>query len=447
MTTKRYNPECMDRHFIALGKEGEGNHLALRFDTAVWREAYPEAEILMWVTPPKGDGYFAPLDEQSGDVIWTVTSGDTEHEGNGEIELILRDKATGTTIKSATARTLIKKSPSHGKGGNPPEAHNPWWEKVLAAIRGVVRSVNGVLPDEDGNVVIEVGGSLPSVSAPHQMLVTDADGNTVWEERTHYEADVTMLKETTVRTVKNDEMGGLCLAELPISMQGFEGYEGAYAVFNGEKYPAKDAAFIGNLVFMGDADTGEPFLIVSDVIVTATEMEATVSIYKKELRPLDNKFIANSIPKYGTTGEVYTIEWDGNTDGLDTFTSNGFPYYKVSDLVVPFEHVVTAKTRDNKGNKVTECIECSNCYALRKAYVITQAGKCVNEHDQGFTAPSTGVYFQKYDYTTGTEWTEYAEIDTRRENSILYLTNPSGVKYAITVDDSGALDTNIVSDR
>lgn len=159
MTTKRYSPECMDRHFIALGKEGEGNHLALRFDTAVWREAYPEAEILLWVTPPVGEGYFAELAEQSGDVIWTVTSGDTEHEGNGEIELILRDKATGTTIKSATARTLIKKSPSHGKGGNPPEAHNPWWEKVLAAIRGVVRSVNGVKPDEDGNVQIEVGGA------------------------------------------------------------------------------------------------------------------------------------------------------------------------------------------------------------------------------------------------------------------------------------------------
>lgn len=178
MTTKRYSPECMDRHFIALGKEGEGNHLALRFDTAVWREAYPEAEILLWVTPPVGEGYFAELAEQSGDVIWTVTSGDTEHEGNGEIELILRDKATGTTIKSATARTLIKKSPSHGKGGNPPEAHNPWWEKVLAAIRGVVRSVNGVKPDEDGNVTIETGGVKEDQGAESagKLLYVGTDG-------------------------------------------------------------------------------------------------------------------------------------------------------------------------------------------------------------------------------------------------------------------------------
>lgn len=178
MTTKRYSPECMDRHFIALGKEGEGNHLALRFDTAVWREAYPEAEILLWVTPPVGEGYFAELAEQSGDVIWTVTSGDTEHKGEGEIELILRDKATGTTIKSATARTLIKKSPSHGKNGEPPEAHNPWWEKVLAAIRGVVRSVNGVLPDEDGNVTIETGGVKEDqgVENAGKLLYVGTDG-------------------------------------------------------------------------------------------------------------------------------------------------------------------------------------------------------------------------------------------------------------------------------
>ena len=178
MTIKRIRPECMDRHFIALGKEGEGNHLALRFDTAVWREAYPEAEILLWVTPPVGDGYFAALDEQSGDVIWTVTQADTAHEGSGEIELILRDAQTGTTIKSATARTLVKKSPSHAEGGDPPEAHNPWWEKVLAAIRGVVRSVNGVLPDEDGNVTIETGGVKEDQGAENagKLLYVGTDG-------------------------------------------------------------------------------------------------------------------------------------------------------------------------------------------------------------------------------------------------------------------------------
>lgn len=49
-----------------------------------------------------------------------------------------------------------------------------------------------VLAEDDGKLrrvpFKKVGGGsgLPSVSAPHQMLVTDADGKTVWEERTHY---------------------------------------------------------------------------------------------------------------------------------------------------------------------------------------------------------------------------------------------------------------------
>lgn len=32
----------------------------------------------------------------------------------------------------------------------------------------------------------KLGGGLPSGGEPHQMLVTDADGKTAWEERTHY---------------------------------------------------------------------------------------------------------------------------------------------------------------------------------------------------------------------------------------------------------------------
>lgn len=148
----------MNRDFICLGKEGEGNHLAIRFDTAVWREAYPEADILLWVTPPVGEGYFASLTEQSGDAIWTVTQADTAHAGSGEIELILRDVQTGTTIKSATARTLVKNSPSHAEGGDPPEAHKPWWEKLLGMLRGFVRTINGIEPDADGNIDIEVIG-------------------------------------------------------------------------------------------------------------------------------------------------------------------------------------------------------------------------------------------------------------------------------------------------
>lgn len=50
---------------------------------------------------------------------------------------------------------------------------------MISMIKSCVKTVNGVLPDENGDVKIEVGGGLPSGGEPHQMLVTDADGKTV----------------------------------------------------------------------------------------------------------------------------------------------------------------------------------------------------------------------------------------------------------------------------
>jgi hypothetical protein len=170
---KKICPALMNRDFICLGKEGEGNHLALHFDTAVWRKAYPEADILLWVTPPVGEGYFAALEEREGDAIWIVTQADTAHAGSGEIELILRDTETKTIIKSATARTLVKNSPSHAEGGDPPEAAKPWWERLLDMISGVVRTINGVKPDADGNIDIEVigGGAKINDNTPSTSTV------------------------------------------------------------------------------------------------------------------------------------------------------------------------------------------------------------------------------------------------------------------------------------
>ena len=168
MKTRQYTPDTMDKSFVCLGKQGEGKHLALAFDVALWREEYPEAEVLLWVTPPDGDGYFAALEEREGDAIWIVMQADTAHAGSGEIELILRDTETDTTIKSVTARTLIKASSSHKEGAEPPHAHKPWWERLLDMISGVVRSINGVKPDADGNINIEVigGGSTINDNAP-----------------------------------------------------------------------------------------------------------------------------------------------------------------------------------------------------------------------------------------------------------------------------------------
>lgn len=52
--------------------------------------------------------------------------------------------------------------------------------------KGVVQSVNGVGPDENGDVNIEIPESVPATTEPHMQLVTDENGEKKWEERTHY---------------------------------------------------------------------------------------------------------------------------------------------------------------------------------------------------------------------------------------------------------------------
>lgn len=175
--TQTCHPETMGCDILILGKKGESKATELVFDIAHWRAGYPAAEIQLYVSPPAGDGYFAVLEERESSVAWTVTSADTAHSGRGEIELILRDAETGTTIKSATARTMVRGSLSSDEAADPPEAAKPWWERLLDMISGVVRTINGVKPDADGNIDIEVigGGAKINDKTPSTETVYSSE--------------------------------------------------------------------------------------------------------------------------------------------------------------------------------------------------------------------------------------------------------------------------------
>lgn len=149
----------MGGRLLCLGREGEHITRELTFDVSVWLEDMPNAWVDIHVSPPDGEGYLVPLDAHDGKAVWTITQDDLAQAGYGSIELIATDPTTGERKKSSTARTIIHESQSHKESEDMPPRHVPWWQKVLAAIRGVVRSVNGVTPDEDGNVQIEVGGA------------------------------------------------------------------------------------------------------------------------------------------------------------------------------------------------------------------------------------------------------------------------------------------------
>lgn len=106
---------------------------------------------------------------------------------------------------------------------------------------GVVKSVNGEVPDETGNVLVS---GLPEGMSPHMQLVTDAEGNTKWEERTHYVKEGFMhnpeIENKTFKCVDfwTDESGVMWGVN---SLKGlFQGmYDGApyLVIFDNKEYP------------------------------------------------------------------------------------------------------------------------------------------------------------------------------------------------------------------
>lgn len=55
------------------------------------------------------------------------------------------------------------------------------------------------------------------------------------------------------------------------------------------------------------------------------------------------------------------------------------------------------------------------------------------------------IVFFAVSLTTGFVWGEYVEVKTREANAVLYLVNPLGVQYAITIDDNGTITATEVT--
>lgn len=285
----------------------------------------------------------------------------------------------------------------------------------------------------------------------YQQLVTGADGVQKWVDRTHYSGYEPIFENIAIVTRVDDTVGGLCAANIPMFQPASVG-QIVKVVFDGQAYECavSDVGAIGNMHIADEymADTGEPFIIIplAGMIVTAAEISAAVSIYTYQERMLDSKYLGSEIPRYGAVGNLMRIEWDGNTEGLESIVSNGFTYYKVSDFNIPIECVTTCESsRANIAEVKYQTYSGTNCWATDSALVVTSVGKCVNEVGHTFTANSTGTYFMKHQFTTGLDWCAYLEVNCQRENSALYLVNPLGVTYAITVDNSGTLTATAVT--
>lgn len=140
MKTKKISlSDLYDSGVIQLGKAGENAHLAIIFDARSWMNEYPDASIEIYFKPAApGAPYLVEPSVDGGYATWSITSTETQHVGIGKMELILRDTATGAVLKSITAETQVKASPSVVPPSDADVPLGPWWERVLDAMNGAV---------------------------------------------------------------------------------------------------------------------------------------------------------------------------------------------------------------------------------------------------------------------------------------------------------------------
>lgn len=206
--------------------------------------------------------------------------------------------------------------------------------------KSVVKSVNGVTPDENGNVEVEGGGAnIDVVASVGQTIVVeevDADGKpTKWkaaeyQERTHWkeEGKVQVLACETHISKLNATYGAYAfglsfnahLDSIPLTSVYSVEYDGV-EYKNLAAVELQGIHFFGNLYFLNSAlgtsfeNTGEPFVLGGDssgmMMLTLDSQETThaVNIFIDGTyhHPLDMCYFPK-IPTIDLTGYYSTIE-------------------------------------------------------------------------------------------------------------------------------------------
>ena len=217
--------------YVYLGRSGENLARTVKIDVSEWLDRWPGASIHI-LHRPKGseDYYIADTTLEGGMLTWVITAADVAAPGRGRLEI----RATeGETIKKSMIGVSIVDASLTGNETEPPDPQKPWVDSVLAAAATVetsadraeqaaekaeqtaatvetsvdraeqaaakaeqaaakaeqaaaksVLTVNGIGPDENGNV--QVSG-LPEGGNPGDVLIRTEDG-AVWQQMDYLEA-------------------------------------------------------------------------------------------------------------------------------------------------------------------------------------------------------------------------------------------------------------------
>lgn len=270
----------------------------------------------------------------------------------------LIDQNTGIKRTIVFVRGVVRTTQDGGSGD--PDESLPSVEEILALMDDVEKAI------ERANEAAEraenaagsggSGGGLPTGGGAYQQLVTDGDGNALWEDRTHYtyQGEVVAFEGTALVPDENALIA--VTSPLPVTPAAGKTYN---VTWNGVEYEClagemeRDgvtAIFIGDVGAMtGAGDTGEPFLFLAIppavaavagmyagifVLDGSTSVTVKVSFAGEAVKRIDYKYM----PEY-----LYGIEDVPTAPVLNqtTFTFDGNEVSEVkiteafaSDLVV-----------------------------------------------------------------------------------------------------------------
>lgn len=158
-------------------------------------------------------------------------------------------------------------------------------------------------------------------------------------------------------------------------------------------------------------------------------------------KPLTYDYMPEGYPKKSG----WSIEWDGNTDGLISFAEGGKTFYKVSDMLPTNDELIGATIERSDGQNH----ELTSKDITAPTEDITMGGSGARIIRKDTTAPDNspvqkGTYFAFRDNYYISRLSKQI-VTPMAEEFLPVLTAPSGTKYKITVDDSGTISATEVT--
>lgn len=260
---------------------------------------------------------------------------------------------------------------------------------------------------------MKTGGGLPEGGEPHQMLVTDAEGKAVWENRTHWEENTVMLPETQVY---GDSDSGEWPITTPFATVPQDG-DGYTVNWNGVEYSGVARTveldgvpftMLGNLAavgFAGADDNGQPFIVgvIPDEYIEMIGVQGVVM-------PLDGSESPVTISITG--GEVHRIP--------DRFID--FPKSKI--MIVECVSETGFENTNLRPNRTFEQVE--EAYN-EGTYIVFRINGILHVPVVGFTGDEvygafvTAGTYQTFKMVRGQEYLTYESVRTDTDVGVVYL--------------------------